>query len=215
MKYEYILFDLDGTLTDPALGITESVRYALERLGITPPKREELLKFIGPPLIYSFKEYCGLTDEQAAIALGCYRERFLKIVLFENEIYGGIEELLKRLYGGGTRIVLATSKPDVYSERILEHFDIRKYFYFVAGNTLSESRPEKEDVIAYAIESCGIDPAGAVMVGDRKYDILGGKKFGMKTVGVTYGYGGEEELKAAGADELAGNIAELETLLLG
>ena len=157
----------------------------------------------------------GLFLEQAALALGYYRERFSKIGLFENEIYGGIEELLKRLYGGGTRIVLATSKPDVYSERILEHFDIRKYFYFVAGNTLSESRPEKEDVIAYAIESCGIDPAGAVMVGDRKYDILGGKKFGMKTVGVTYGYGGEEELKAAGADELAGNIAELETLLLG
>lgn len=215
MKYEYILFDLDGTLTDPALGITESVRYALERLGITPPKNEELLKFIGPPLIYSFKEYCGLTDEQAAFALDCYRERFSKVGLFENEIYGGARELLNRLYGVGAKIILASSKPDVYSERILDHFDIRKYFYFVAGNTLSESRPEKEDVIAYAIESCGIDPSDAIMIGDRKYDILGGKKFGMRTVGVTYGYGGEAELKAAGADELAHNTAELEALLLG
>lgn len=215
MKYEYVLFDLDGTLTDPAIGITNSVIYALEKSGVTPPLREALYKFIGPPLVYSFKEYCGFTEEEAVRAVGYYRERFSDTGLFENEIYPGIKELLSRLRDSGTKIVLATSKPDVYSERILLHFDIRKYFFFVAGNTLSESRPEKEDVISYAIESCGIDPSRAVMVGDRKYDILGGKKFGMRTIGVTYGYGGEEELSEAGADELAKDADELEKLVCG
>lgn len=215
MKYEYVLFDLDGTLTDPAIGITNSVIYALEKSGATPPLREALYKFIGPPLVYSFKEYCGFTEEEAVRAVGYYRERFSETGLFENEIYPGIKELLSRLRDSGTKIVLATSKPDVYSERILLHFDIRKYFFFVAGNTLSESRPEKEDVISYAIESCGIDPSRAVMVGDRKYDILGGKKFGMRTIGVTYGYGGEEELSEAGADELAKDADELEKLVCG
>lgn len=215
MKYEYVLFDLDGTLTDPAIGITNSVIYALEKSGATPPLREALYKFIGPPLVYSFKEYCGFTEEEALRAVGYYRERFSETGLFENEIYPGIRELLSRLRDSGTKIVLATSKPDVYSERILLHFDIRKYFFFVAGNTLSESRPEKEDVISYAIESCGIDPYHAVMVGDRKYDILGGKKFGMRTIGVTYGYGGEKELSEAGADELAKDVDELENLVCG
>ena len=214
MKYDYVLFDLDGTLTDPAVGITESVIYALEKSGVTPPERESLYKFIGPPLMYSFREYCGMTEEEAARAVGYYRERFSSVGLFENEIYSCVGELLSRLKSDGTKIILATSKPDVYSERILEHFDIRKYFFFVAGNTLSESRPEKEDVIAYAVESCGIeDTSRAVMVGDRKYDILGGKKFGMKTVGVTYGYGGAEELCEAGADELADSVSALEKIL--
>lgn len=215
MKYEYVLFDLDGTLTDPAIGITNSVIYALEKSGATPPLREALYKFIGPPLVYSFKEYCGFTEEEALRAVGYYRERFSETGLFENEIYPGIRELLSRLCDSGTKIVLATSKPDVYSERILLHFDIRKYFFFVAGNTLSEIRPEKEDVISYAIESCEIDPSHAVMVGDRKYDILGGKKFGMRTIGVTYGYGGEKELSEAGADELAKDVDELENLVCG
>lgn len=215
MKYEYVLFDLDGTLTDPAIGITNSVIYALEKSGATPPLREALYKFIGPPLVYSFKEYCGFTEEEAVRAVGYYRERFSETGLFENEIYPGIRELLSRLCDSGTKIVLATSKPDVYSERILLHFDIRKYFFFVAGNTLSEIRPEKEDVISYAIESCGIDPSHAVMVGDRKYDILGGKKFGMRTIGVTYGYGGEKELSEAGADELAKDVGELENFVCG
>lgn len=129
MKYEYVLFDLDGTLTDPAIGITNSVIYALEKSGATPPLREALYKFIGPPLVYSFKEYCGFTEEEALRAVGYYRERFSETGLFENEIYPGIRELLSRLSDSGTKIVLATSKPDVYSERILLHFDIRKYFF--------------------------------------------------------------------------------------
>ena len=164
MKYKYALFDLDGTLTDPAPGITNCIMYALRKFGITPPPREALYKFIGPPLLYSFKEYCGFSEKDAELAVAYYRERFSDVGLFENEIYPGIRELLSELCESGTKVVLATSKPDVYSKRILEHFDIDKYFYFLAANTLTESRPEKSDVIAYAIESCKIKvPAEAVI----------------------------------------------------
>jgi len=214
MKYKYALFDLDGTLTDPAPGITNCIMYALRKFGITPPPREELYKFIGPPLLYSFKEYCGFSEKDAELAVAYYRERFSDVGLFENEIYPGIRELLSELCENSTKVILATSKPDVYSKRILEHFDIDKYFYFLAANTLTESRPEKSDVIAYAIESCKIKaPGEAVMVGDRKYDILGGKMFGLVTVGVSYGFGGREELLSAGADEIADTVDELRTLI--
>lgn len=214
MKYKYALFDLDGTLTDPAPGITNCIMYALRKFGITPPPREELYKFIGPPLLYSFKEYCGFSEKDAELAVAYYRERFSDVGLFENEIYPGIRELLSELCENGTKVVLATSKPDVYSKRILEHFDIDKYFYFLAANTLTESRPEKSDVIAYAIESCKIKvPTEAVMVGDRKYDILGGKMFGLVTVGTSYGFGGREELLSAGADGIADTVDELRTLI--
>ena len=179
-----------------------------------PPPREALYKFIGPPLLYSFKEYCGFSEKDAELAVAYYRERFSDVGLFENEIYPGIRELLSELCESGTKVVLATSKPDVYSKRILEHFDIDKYFYFLAANTLTESRPEKSDVIAYAIESCKIKvPAEAVMVGDRKYDILGGKMFGLVTVGTSYGFGGREELLSAGADGIADTVDELRTLI--
>lgn len=214
MKYKYALFDLDGTLTDPAPGITNCIMYALRKFGITPPPREALYKFIGPPLLYSFKEYCGFSEKDAELAVAYYRERFSDVGLFENEIYPGIRELLSELCENGTKVVLATSKPDVYSKRILEHFDIDKYFYFLAANTLTESRPEKSDVIAYAIESCKIKvPAEAVMVGDRKYDILGGKMFGLVTVGTSYGFGGREELLSAGADGIADTVDELRMLI--
>ncbi len=216
MKYSYALFDLDGTLTDPSLGITNCIMYALKKFGIAPPPREELYKFIGPPLLYSFKEYCGFSEKDAELAVSYYRERFSEVGLFENEIYPGIKELLSELCENGTRVVLATSKPDVYSKRILEHFDIDKYFYFLAANTLAESRPEKSDVIAYAIESCKIKtPREAVMVGDRKYDILGGKTFGLVTVGVSYGFGGREELLLSGADKIADTVEELRGIIAG
>lgn len=214
MKYKYALFDLDGTLTDPAPGITNCIMYALRKFGITPPPREELYKLIGPPLLYSFRESFGLSENDAELALSYYRERFSDVGLFENEMYSGIKELLSDLFLSGTKVILATSKPDVYSKRILEHFDIDRYFYFLAANTLDESRPEKSDVIAYAMESCKINaPHEAVMVGDRKYDILGGKQFGLRTVGVSYGFGGREELEKAGADEIADTAEELHLIL--
>lgn len=216
MIYDFALFDLDGTLTDPALGITNSVMYALSNFGISADDRRELYKFIGPPLLYSFETFFGFSREESQKALSYYREYFSEKGIFENEKYEGIDALLSSLKAQGTKIVLATSKPDVYAEKILEHFDIAEYFYFISGNTLSESRPEKTDVIEYAIKNCGIkDTSHAIMTGDRKYDISGAKAFGLVSVGVSYGYGSEEELKDAGADFIAATVAELSGILAG
>lgn len=214
MKFEYALFDLDGTLTDPAVGITNSVMYALRKFGIEPPEREALYKFIGPPLAWSFKEYYNLSDDDSKTAIKYYREYFSDRGIFENEEYDGIDNMLSTLGETGTRIVLATSKPDVYAEKILRHFGLYEYFYFLSGNTLSETRPLKTDVIEYAVKTCGIDRMKAVMTGDREYDILGARACGLMSVGVTYGYGSREELTKAGADALAPDVKSLARLII-
>ncbi len=213
--FKYNLFDLDGTLTDPAPGITSSVMYALERSGLAVPPREELYRYIGPPLVFSFKEYAGMDEEAAVRALGFYRERFSAGGLFENEIYPGIAELLEKLKRGGGKVILATGKPEEFAVMILEHFGILKYFDFVAGNTLDEKRPEKRDVFNHIISVFpDIGPDNTVMVGDRCYDILAAKEFSVRSVGVLFGFGSEEELKESGADMLAASAAELERLLI-
>lgn len=213
--FKYVLFDLDGTLTDPAIGITNSVMYALSRFGITVTDRSSLFKFIGPPLVYSFKTFYGFTEEQAVLALGYYRERFQAGGLFENELYDGIDHLLSALKAHGSKIILATSKPEEFAEQILEHFDILKYFDFVAGNTLTEARPEKRDVIMHIL-SCFPDICceNAVMVGDRSYDVKGAAEFSIPCIGVAYGYGGETELLQSGAAAVVQTVPELEKLLL-
>lgn len=214
MKYDFALFDLDGTLTDPALGITNSVMYALEKFGIAPPERKQLYKFIGPPLIYSFEKFYGFSESDAKLALKYYREYFADRGIFENEKYCGIDLLLSRLSDSGVKIVLATSKPDVYAEKILRRFELMKYFYFVSGNTLDESRSEKCDVIRYAINGCGIaDISRAVMIGDREYDIFGAKAVGMDSIGVTYGYGSRKELENAGATYISDSVDAIFTLI--
>ena len=150
---KYVLFDLDGTLTDPGPGITNCVGHALEKFNIHPASREELYPYIGPPLIDSFQEYHGLTPEQAQQAVLYYRERFSVKGLFENEVYPGIPALLQRLKELGVTLVVATSKPEEFTVRILEHFDLARYFDFVGGNTLREERPTKSAVIAYIREN--------------------------------------------------------------
>ncbi len=213
--YKYVLFDLDGTLTDPALGITNSVIYALSRFGIEVSDRSSLYKFIGPPLVYSFKTFYNFTDEQAVLALNYYRERFQNGGLFENEIYNGIDHLLAALKANGSKIILATSKPEEFAEQILEHFDILKYFDFVAGNTLSEMRPEKRDVIMHILANFpDLSGENAVMVGDRSYDVAGSGEFSIPCIGVAYGYGGEDELRSSGAAAVAESVQELEKMLL-
>lgn len=215
MKYSFALFDLDGTLTDPAEGITNAVMYALGKFGIYISDRRDLYKFIGPPLKASFSEYYGFSEENADLALKYYREYFSEKGIFENVKYPGIDGVLDALSRAGTTISLATSKPDLFSERILEKFGLRKYFSFIAANTMDELRPTKEDVIAYAVEKLHItDPSSAIMIGDRKYDIVGGKTFGMKTLGVAYGYGGRKELEDAGADLIADSVGELYGMLI-
>lgn len=212
---KYALFDLDGTLTDPGPGITNCVAYALDKFGIHPKDREELYPYIGPPLTYSFQEFHGLSADQAEQALLYYRERFSVKGLFENEVYAGIPQLLQSLRDRGVTLIVATSKPEEFTHRILEHFELADYFSFVGGNTLNEDRPTKEAVIAYVREHYpAITRENAVMVGDRKYDIAGAHSHGLAAIGVLYGFGDRAELEAAGADRLATDVAELQRILL-
>ncbi len=211
---KYILFDLDGTLTDPGLGITNSVAYALERFDIHPASREELYPYIGPPLTVSFQKYHGLSAKEAQTALGYYREYFSDRGIFENEVYAGIPAMLEHLQTVGATLIVATSKPEEFTHRILEHFDLAQYFTFVGGNTLEEARPTKETVLQYIMEQYpAISRENAVMVGDRCFDMQGAAAVGLPGVGVTYGYGDEKELREAGAAYLADSPAVLEQIL--
>ena len=208
--YSNILFDLDGTLTNPGIGITNSVAFALKKYGIEAESREELYKFIGPPLVDSFKEFYGFSDEKANEAVAFYREYFSEKGLFENEVYSGIESLLQSLKKDRKRLIVATSKPEQFAVKILEHFRLSEYFDFIAGATMDGTRSKKADVILHALKSCNITVlSSAVMVGDREHDIIGANKTGLHSIGVLYGYGGLEELKNAGATYIAATTDEI------
>lgn len=209
-KYHYLLFDLDGTLTDPKLGITSCVAYALESFGIHITDLDTLTCFIGPPLVDSFMEYYSLSKEDALKALEKYRERFRTIGLFENRVYNGIEEFLQELTDLGFQLILATSKPLIYAKQILSYFHLESYFTFLAGSELDGTRAKKGEVIAYALEKCQISNLSqALMIGDRKHDILGAKENHIDSMGVLFGYGDREELLLAGADYIMESIEEM------
>ena len=215
MNFDTILFDLDGTLTDPAEGITNSVIYALKKMGIAPPERKELLKFIGPPLAQSFEKYFNLSYEQSLKAVDIYREYFAPKGLFENTLFDGVPEMLSELKKGGKKIVLATSKPTVFANKILKHFNLYDFFDLTVGSNLDGSLTNKAEVITVALERLGnIKKDRAVMVGDRSHDVIGGIKNGLFTVGVTIGYGSETELKAAGASHIVNSVKELTEFLI-
>lgn len=198
--YKYIFFDLDGTLTDPGEGITKSVKYALSKYGITVDDRSSLYSFIGPPLFESFMKYYGFSKEKAFEAVSYYREYFAETGLFENRPYEGIYDVLDRIKESGRIMVIATSKPEIYTERILERFSLSQYFDFTAGATLDSSRVNKNDVIAHAMKISGADnPKEILMIGDRSHDALGARDNGIDCAGVLYGYGDRDELEAAGA----------------
>ena len=208
--YDIILLDLDGTLTDPGVGITNSVKYALEKWDIKVEDRSELYKFIGPPLVDSFSKFYGFSEEDSLKALKYYREYFSVKGIFENEKFAGTDGLLKKLKENGKNVLLATSKPEKYAVEILKYFGIYEYFDFIAAATMDEKRNKKDDVIEYAIKNFGIeDISKALMVGDRKDDILGAKKFGMDSLGVLYGYGSLDELKNAGATYIAETMEDV------
>ena len=209
-KYKYLLFDLDGTLTDPGEGITNSVTYALKKWGIEVTDKKELYCFIGPPLSASFKKYFGFGDEDALKCVEYYREYFRDRGIFENQVYQGISELLCRLKAEGYVLVLATSKPEGFAKIILEHFDLAKYFDFVAGASMDESRNKKADVIRYALDMAKIeDRSLALMIGDRDQDMLGAKNNGLDSLGVLYGYGSKAELEGAGATFIADGVEDI------
>lgn len=200
-NYQYYLFDLDGTLTDSGEGIMNSIRHALRRFGITEYDESVLRKFIGPPLAESFQKYFNLSTEEARKGIKYYREYYTDGGMFENEVYNGITELLEGLKAKGKTLIVATSKPELFAEQILEHFGLAEYFACIAGASMDETRVHKNDVIAYAMQKYkGIDHKKAVMIGDRANDIMGGKVNGMDTIGVLYGFGSREELEEAGAD---------------
>ncbi len=214
-RIDYILFDLDGTLTDPAEGITNSVSYALEKFGIHIENKSDLNNFIGPPLAESFKKYYSFTPDEATRAVEYYREYFRDRGIFENLLYPGVPEMLRNLKNAGKTLILATSKPGIFAEQILKYFKIFDCFTFTAGSLLDNTRTNKAEVIEYALASLGIiDRNRAVMVGDREYDIIGAKETQISPVGVLWGYGSRAELEDAGAVFVAGDIPELENYLL-
>lgn len=236
-KFKYLLFDLDGTLTDPKLGITSCVQYALSKFGIDEPDLDKLEPFIGPPLPDSLRDFYGFDERKAAEAVTYYRERFSTIGIFENEIYPGMEELLAHMKKAGKKLAIASSKPTVFVERILKYFNIEQYFDVIVGSELDGTRSKKEEVVEEALkqlhnkyvpntmqtaykknkpypkEETSYDTF--VMIGDRKFDINAAKAFGIASVGVAFGYAAPGELEQAGADYIVDTVQQLEELLAG
>ncbi|MBQ8822153.1 MAG: HAD hydrolase-like protein [Lachnospiraceae bacterium] len=215
---KYFLFDLDGTLTDPKIGICTCVQYALKDQGIEEPDLDRLEPFIGPPLWDSFMKFYGMDREQADKAVAKYRERFSDVGLFENEVYEGIPFMLKDLKEAGFTLAVASSKPTVYVERILEHFQIKQYFKVIVGSNLDGTRVSKDEVVREALGQLfgvqPIDPQLVYMIGDRCFDVEGAKALKVESVGVTYGYGSMEELQEAKADYIVRSVGELHAFLL-
>ncbi len=215
MEYRYLFFDLDGTLTDPAEGITNSVAFALEHFGIHVADRRILFPYIGPPLTDAFTEFSGLTRGQASEAVGYFREYFVSKGIFENHPYVGIREVLGTLRDTGRTLVLATSKPEEFARQILTEFRLAEFFTYVCGATMDERRTKKGEVIAYALDVSGNPNSESVlMIGDRKQDVLGARENGMDSMGVLYGYGSRSELEEAGATYLCESVESLARSIL-
>ena len=212
---KYILFDLDGTVTDPMIGITKSVRYALNKFGIEVEDLNTLCKFIGPPLKDSFMNFYNFSEGDALKAITYYREYFSTNGLYENTVYENFEDMLIALKNDGKSLIIATSKPTVFAEKILEHFNLKKYFDFISGSNLDNTRTKKADVISYALKQQMINNMSEIiMIGDREHDIIGAKALNIESIGVLHGYGSYEELSSSGADYIVKDVSELKSLLL-
>lgn len=210
MEIKTVLFDLDGTLTDSGPGIINSVQYALKQYGMQVDDLSRLRCFIGPPLHKQFQEFCGFSEEESKRAVERYREYYSVTGLFENEVYGGIPELLSAIRKEGLKAAMATSKPEKYAKQIADHFGLTSYFDFIGGSMMDGERTKKAEVIEYVLESCHIkDRSTVLMIGDREHDIIGAKETKIHSVGVLYGYGTLEELKKAGADYIVKAPADI------
>jgi phosphoglycolate phosphatase len=195
MHYQNILFDLDGTLTDPREGITRSIQYALAKLGIDEPDLRKLEHFIGPPLLQAFMQYYAFDEARAWQAVNFYRERFKVTGLYENEMFEGVIELLQTLEAQGRHLYIATSKPWEFAREIARHFNFAKHFKVIYGSELDGTRTNKVELIAHILEQEGLVPANTLMIGDRKHDLIGARSNGLDCVAVGYGFGGREELE--------------------
>ncbi|MGD6960871.1 HAD family hydrolase [Fictibacillus phosphorivorans] len=214
-NYEYILFDLDGTLSDPKIGITKSVQFALRRMGITEENLDHLESFIGPPLQQSFQEFYSFNETQIRTAITYYRERFKDIGMYENTLYEHIPSLLQELSDNGLTVVVATSKPTVFAEEILKYFNIYHYFDLIVGSNLNGTRTSKTEIIQHILHHYIDQPKETfIMIGDRKHDIIGAHNTGIDSIGVTYGYGSMEELTNAKPTSIVKTVSELREVIL-
>ncbi|MCS5422528.1 MULTISPECIES: HAD family hydrolase [Psychrilyobacter] len=214
MKYKYILFDLDGTLTDPGVGITKAVQYALKKNNIIEESLSTLEIFIGPPLKDSFMEFYSFDEKMISDSIKYFREYFRKNGIFENEVYSGILDLLGELKNRGCKIAVATSKPTVFANTVLKHFGMMEYFDLIVGSNLDGTLGNKAEIINRAIENLKIkNLKETIMIGDRKYDIIGAEKNNIDSIGVLYGYGSLEELEAANPTYIVDSISQLNELL--
>lgn len=211
--YQTILFDLDGTLTDPQEGIINSVQYALRKMNIDENNREGLVKFIGPPLTESFQTFYKMSPEDAWQAVEFYREYFKEKGMYENIVYPGIPELLQELKKADKMLFVATSKPTVFSEKILEYFELAQYFNEIVGSNLDGTRVAKSEVIQHIFAMYSLDKERTVMVGDREHDIIGAKNNDIDSIAVTYGYGSFDELNQALPNQIVNSVKELMLLL--
>ena len=212
--YDYIFFDLDGTLTDSGPGIFNAVRYALRHYGYAEPSNEELWRFVGPPLHESFQRFYGFDEAKSLEAVEVFREYYNVTGIFENSVYPGIPELLQALCAAGKTLMVATSKPQTAAERVLAHFGLRKYFRYVTGATADSSLVKKADIIAHVLSTVGVTGSDVLMVGDREHDVLGARENGMACLGVLWGYGSREELEKAGAADIAESAEEARQMIL-
>ena len=213
-KYDIIAFDLDGTLTNPERGLIASYKYALKKMGVEYGPDSELRRFIGPPLYEEWQACYGMTPEEAAETLSHFREFFAVYGWWDNELYPGIKDLLAELRSRGKKIILSTSKPEVFAKKILAHFGIAEYFDFVGAATLDHKREKKHEVLEYAL--CGVgalDRSKCILVGDRKFDAEGAKICGIDSLAVTYGHGSVEEISSAGFDYIAATAEDVARLL--
>lgn len=215
---EFILFDLDGTITESGEGIIKGIKYSMNKMEMEDLCKDEALlkKFIGPPLKWSFSALFHLTDEETEKAIEFFREYYkVQGSLYENRLYPGITDLFEALIEGGKKLVLATSKPSFTAYSVIRHFDIEKYFYFLGTADIESNRMEKSEVIQYILERCeGITKENSVMIGDRVYDVEGAKMFDLDCIAVSYGYANEGELEEAKPSYIAESIEELKKILL-
>ncbi|MGL5245584.1 MAG: HAD family hydrolase [Sarcina sp.] len=210
---KYVLFDLDGTITNSKLGITKSVQYSLNHFNINVENLDDLCNFIGPPLKDSFMKFYDFEEDKALDAIMKYREYFAEKGIYENELYENIEDVLSTLKENGKTIILATSKPQVFAEKILQYFNLSHYFSYICGSELDGNRTKKGDVIKHALKENKItDMNSVVMIGDREHDVIGAKESNIHCIGVLYGFGDYDELSKAGADCIVNDIDELKKL---
>jgi phosphoglycolate phosphatase len=209
-----VVFDLDGTLTDPREGITHCIQFSLTRLGRKAPSEDDLLWCIGPPLKNSFAQLLESNDTALLdLAVSHYRERYAAIGIYESHVYPGIVPALSKIRKSGFRLFLATSKPAIFATRVLDHFDLTEFFHGIHGSEIDGRLCDKADLVAHIIKTWNLDPCLTLIVGDRVHDIIGGKSNGIMTAIVTYGYGTKREIEAAASDFVFETPSELAMFL--